>query len=176
MITKIHDIKELLVRGRVEPDAVFPRGRVSFQRTQNMPTVNEDIYYLSNCKRRQHARMYGVGAFYDLDVERHQANLATDISKGQKCVVATPTKKNGNEIALECFVLSRIVIKRDDERDVLCRVFFGKRINQETLSKADAARHRFITSSLTKTAALSTDILCFGQNDFSCKMLIYVQT
>jgi hypothetical protein len=104
-----------------------------------MSTVNEDIYYLSNCKGRQHARMYGGGAFYDLDVEGHQAKLATDISKGEKCVVATP-KKN-REIAFEWFVLARIVIKRDDERDVLCRVFFGDRIDEETLSKGDAARH-----------------------------------
>src|SRR5215213_2657152 len=109
-------------------------------RFSNMPTVNEDVYYLSNCKRRPHAKMYGVGAFYDLDVQGHQAKLATDISKGQKCVVATPTKKNG-DIAFERFVLSRIVIKRDDERDVLCRVFLGKRIDEETLSKVDAARH-----------------------------------
>jgi hypothetical protein len=103
-----------------------------------MPTVNEDIYYLSNCNGRRHARMYGPGAFYDLDVEGHQAKLATDITNGQKCVVATPTKNR--DIAFEWFVLSRIVIQPDDE-DVRCRVFFGERIDEETLSKTDAARH-----------------------------------
>ena len=41
----------------------------------------------------------GGGAFYDLDVEGHQAKLATDISKGQKCVVATPQKNR--DIAFE---------------------------------------------------------------------------
>jgi hypothetical protein len=107
-----------------------------------MSTVNEDIYFLSNCNRRQHARMYGPGAFYDLDVEGHQAKLATDISKGQKCVVATPKNPNKNrDIAFEWFVLARIAIKRDVERDVLCRVFFGDHIDEETLSKGDAARH-----------------------------------
>lgn len=56
--------------------------------------------------------MYGPGAFYDLDVEGHQAKLATDISKGQKCVVATPKNPNKNrDIAFEWFVLARIAIK-----------------------------------------------------------------
>ena len=77
-----------------------------------MRIVNEDIYYLSNCNRRQHARMYGPGAFYDLDVEGHQAKLATDISKGQKCIVATPTNpKKNRDIVFEWFVLFRLVIK-----------------------------------------------------------------
>jgi hypothetical protein len=107
-----------------------------------MSTVNEDIYFLPNCNRRQHARMYGPGAFYDLDVEGHQAKLAKDISKGEKCVVATPKNPNKNrDIAFEWFVLARIAIKRDVERDVLCRVFFGDHIDEETLSKGDAARH-----------------------------------
>ena len=107
-----------------------------------MSRVNEDIYFLSNCNRRQHARIYGSGAFYDLDVEGHQAKLATDISKGQKCVVATPTNPNENrDIAFEWFVLARIAIKRDVERSVLCRVFFGDKIDEETLSKGDADHH-----------------------------------
>ena len=95
-------------------------------------------YYLSNCNARAHARIFGSGAFYDLGVTGHQASLATDLSKGQHCVVATP-EKNG-KIAFQWFKLARTAVKPDDE-GVRCRVFFGDSIREEKLSKGDAARH-----------------------------------
>jgi hypothetical protein len=103
-----------------------------------MPTVNEETYYLSNCNARPHAKIFGRGAFYDLGVTGHQAPLATDISKGQQCIVATPAK-NG-KIAFERFSLSRVVIMPDD-RGVQCRAFFGDSIDEEQLNKGDAAKH-----------------------------------
>jgi len=95
-------------------------------------------YYLSNCNVRAHARMYGSGAFYDLGITGHQANLATDLTKGQTCVVATPTK-DGN-VAFEWFRVSRIAVRPDDE-GISCRVFFGNSIKEEKLTKRNAARH-----------------------------------
>ncbi len=95
-------------------------------------------YYLSNCNARQHSRIFGSGAFYDLGVTGHQANLAIDLSKGQHCVVATPEKNE--KIAFEWFKFARMAVKPDDE-GVRCRVFFGDSIREEKLSKGDAARH-----------------------------------
>ena len=138
-----------------------------------MSTVNEDIYFLSNCNRRQHARMYGPGAFYDLDVEGHQAKLAKDISKGQKCVVATPKNRSKNQnrdIAFEWFVLARIAIKRDVERDVLCRgVLLGSYAGRNAKQGKTRRAIRFIKSSSIRTETLSTAILSFGQNDLRPK-------
>lgn len=95
-------------------------------------------YYLSNCNARQHARMFGSGAFYDLGVTGHQARLATDLSKDQQYVVATPTKDG--KIAFEWFRFSRMTVKPDDE-GIRCRVFFGDSIKEGKLNKGDAARH-----------------------------------
>ena len=53
--------------------------------------------FMLNSDRRNHARLYGPGAFYDLNTSTH-ADLIRDVETGQKCVVANPIGEN-----LVCF-------------------------------------------------------------------------
>lgn len=105
-----------------------------------MPTIKDETYYLSNCRARQHARMFGSGAFYDLGITGRQATQATNLTKGQRCIVATPLKSGKIEFAW--FSFSRESIKLDDDR-IRCRVFFGIRdpTKGHELTKGDAAQH-----------------------------------
>ena len=46
------------------------------------------IVYLNNCKGREHERIFGSGAFYDLATGGYQPTKATNLSVGQQCIVA----------------------------------------------------------------------------------------
>jgi hypothetical protein len=48
-------------------------------------------FYLNNLKNRQHAQLFGDGAFFDLDANGYQGNLITDINEDRSKV----TFKNG---------------------------------------------------------------------------------
>ncbi len=43
----------------------------------------------NNCRCRDHAGLYGKDAFYDLNTTGLQATMATDLSPGDQCIVAT---------------------------------------------------------------------------------------
>lgn len=95
------------------------------------------IVYFNNCNRREHERIFGSGAFYDLDTVGYQATKANNLSVGQQCIVATP--ESDGQIAFRWYKFWREAVKPDDEGHP-CRVFFGKPIKSDKLSKGDAAR------------------------------------
>jgi hypothetical protein len=95
------------------------------------------IVYCNNSNRREHERIFGSGAFYDLATVGYQATKATNLSVGQQCIVATPDKDG--KIVFSWYEFLREVVQQDDEGNS-CRAFFGKRIKSDTLSKGDAAR------------------------------------
>ena len=105
------------------------------------------IVYFNNCSGRQHARMYGSGAFYDLYSTGFQATKANNLTPGQQCIVATPAKDG--RIDFDWYAFKHETIKPDDT-GTPCRVFFGNLIRSETRSKGDAARDGFYSTFFDK--------------------------
>jgi hypothetical protein len=105
------------------------------------PTNVRDIvmFYFNNCRGRDHARLFGSGAFYDLNTTGLQSSLAKNLSVGELCIVATPVKDG--QVEFLSFEHSREEIKPDDEGKP-CRVMFGSLLKSETLRKGDAAHSR----------------------------------
>lgn len=99
---------------------------------------DEMIVYLNNCKRYEHEKIYGSGAFYDLNTVGFQATQANNLSVGQQCIVATP--KNDGQIVFSWYSFLRESVKPDDT-GTPWRVFFGKFIKSDKLSKGAAARN-----------------------------------
>jgi hypothetical protein len=93
--------------------------------------------FFNNCNMREHARIYRRDAIYDLNPYGQQAEMATGLKRGEECVVATPN--DDGDIDFVWFSFSQ-EIRMPDENDNPSRVFIGKRLRGETLSKAKAAR------------------------------------
>jgi hypothetical protein len=91
----------------------------------------------NNCRRRPHAQLYGAGAFYDLYQTDAQANMATNLRRGQHCCVATPADNGDIEFAWYCFSHVRR-IEMPDEPGTIGWVFFGEWLGSEHLTRADA--------------------------------------
>jgi hypothetical protein len=106
------------------------------------------MYHFNNCRGREHSRMYGVGAFYDLGMTGFQAKKAADFGIGDKCVVATRSQANDGEIEFTWFKCTRVetikqtMLPEEADYGTVNRVFFGKALKTETLSKAAAACHK----------------------------------
>ena len=94
------------------------------------------LVYFNNCRRRDHLRIYGEDAFYDLNTGPH-AHLVRNLDVGQECIVATPRK--GGTVEFGWFSFSHEAVKLDDTKTP-CRVFFGRFIKSETYPKAVAAK------------------------------------
>lgn len=95
--------------------------------------------YFNNCRCRDHVGLFGLTAFYDLNTTGHQADMATNLKRGEECIVATYGDEG--EIVFDWFSLSRESLRPDpDEPGKNARVFFGKKVKSERLSKARAAK------------------------------------
>ena len=88
--------------------------------------------FFNNCRARDHAGIYGGNGFYDLNRTGKQAEMATDLKRGEECVVATP--KDDGDIEFVWFSFSHEKVMRD-ENGVATRVQFGKRLHAQTLSE-----------------------------------------
>lgn len=118
----------------INPDEGWPvKSKLS---ARAYPEDKETIVYLNNCNSRDHARMFGEGAFYDLDIVGYQATKAKNLKVGQQCVVATP--ENNGQIVFTWYSFLSEAVKPDDT-GTRCRVLFGKFISSETFSKMEAA-------------------------------------
>src|SRR4051794_40989703 len=78
--------------------------------------------FFNNCRRRDHAGLFGAGAFYDLDRDGRQAKMATNLRRGDECVVATPDADG--DIVFSWFAFSHEAVM-PAESDVGVRVLFG---------------------------------------------------
>jgi hypothetical protein len=107
---------------------------------------DEMIVYLINCKRYEHEKIYGSGAFYDLKTTDLQATQANNLNVGQQCVVATPA--NNGQIVFSWYSFPRETVM--PYKGTPYRVFFGKLIKSDTLSKADAAREGLYSTFFNK--------------------------
>ena len=96
-------------------------------------------FYFNNCRSFDHAAAYGCDAFYDLYLTGQQANMATNITPGDECIVASAAP-NG-EVVFGWFTFSQEkTLPIPDDPDTFARVLFGRWIRSETLPKAEAAK------------------------------------
>jgi hypothetical protein len=99
----------------------------------------ERVVYFNNCKNREHERIFGPGAFYDLNVIGIQASQAVGLQPGQECVVATTAPDDHVTFTWYSFFRERQLRERDSKDRTRYRVFFGDALLAETFSKEDAA-------------------------------------
>jgi hypothetical protein len=92
--------------------------------------------FFNNCEGRDHATLYGPGAFYDLETTGTHAQLAKDLQQGTECVVATQSANK--QVTFRWFSFFREDVLPAEDRSPT-RVFFGQELRSETMSKAAAA-------------------------------------
>jgi len=101
------------------------------------------MYLFNNCRNRQHATLYGKGAFYDLGTTGSQAKVAQRLANSlvarEICIVASLDKTTG-DITFDWFKFSDELELLDDKR-VLCHAYFGKHFDTATLSRNEARQH-----------------------------------
>lgn len=103
-----------------------------------MKTKLLQVCFFNNCQRRDHVGLFGQGAFFDLGTTGRQGSQATGLQVGQSCVVATTTPGGSVEFNWYLFRKERTL---RDEHGAPDRVFFGKFVASESLSKHEAARN-----------------------------------
>ena len=92
----------------------------------------------NNCRCRDHAGLYGAGAFFDLNLVGGQADMATDLRPGDECVVAAPVEGGDVEFNWYAFTHER-VMDTPDEPSTQVRVQSGTWLRSERLLKPAAA-------------------------------------
>jgi hypothetical protein len=104
------------------------------------------VYRFNNCRKRNHAYLYGANAFFDLETTGQQSEVANRLAKkllaGETCVVATPaiTHDTTCDVTFDWYRFSKRAVKPDPERNVPCYAYFGELLKTETLSRAIARR------------------------------------
>jgi serine/threonine protein kinase len=132
---KAAEVEEADFSVAIEADSSSPK------RTPTNPPTSvpqgKSIIYLNNCLGRDHVRLFGKGAFYDLSTTGFQSTKARNLRFGQECIVAT--RGHDDEIVFSWFSFVREDVKRDDTGRP-CRVFFGEFNRSEKYPKAEAVR------------------------------------
>lgn len=95
------------------------------------------LVLFNNCRRRDHATVYGDGAFYDLDGNARPGHRVPSVAPGTQCVVATPAGDGRIAFAWFHFLREEIL---PDENDVAGRVFFGRCVGAQILSRDEATQ------------------------------------
>jgi hypothetical protein len=91
-------------------------------------------YLCNNRKNKQHERIYGAGAFYDIYTSDRQAVWSDQFVPGDSCIVLSePTP---GRIAFNWYKFAQKKRGRYDGKPT--HVFFGKRFKSENLARADA--------------------------------------
>jgi hypothetical protein len=103
--------------------------------------ILDRVVYFNNCNNRPHERLFGPGAFYDLNVTGRQASQAVSLPVGQECVVATTAPDNRVTFTWYSLLRERRLRERGNEDRTLYRVFFGDLLLAETFSKEAATAH-----------------------------------
>ena len=89
--------------------------------------------FFNNCRRRDHAGLFGAGAFYDLN--RHGLQATANLPPGEECVVATPAADG--DIVFSWFRFSHESVTPAED-GVGVRVLFGEFVRSETLCREEA--------------------------------------
>ena len=99
---------------------------------------HNNIVYFNNCKNRPHSKLFGNGAYFDLDITGHQSTLVPHLPVGQDCVVASQSKDD--QITFDWYELTHEKTMPEKRTPgVKYRVFFGDRVSSTTLTRLVAA-------------------------------------
>lgn len=94
---------------------------------------------LNNCRRRDHASLFGKTAFFDLNTVGLQASMAANLARGQKCIVAS--YDDGGNVLFEWYAFEIETLEKDpNDPTINVRVFRGRKLKSETMSKEEATR------------------------------------
>ncbi|MGP1346372.1 MAG: protein NO VEIN domain-containing protein [Phycisphaerales bacterium] len=107
----------------------------------------QTIFYFNNTRNRDHVKLYGSGAFFDLSRDGRQGTQARGLALGQLCVVAE--KPSDGEVAFGWYSFSDEAMIRDPS-GVPCRVFFGRHLGSETVPKEAAVASREYAAFFTR--------------------------
>src|SRR5580698_6034929 len=111
---------------------------IKLVRQQTMLGVTCMPTFFNNCRCRDHARLFGASAFYDLNTTGLQAKMATGLIPGEECVVASYDESGG--VVFNWYALSSESLESNpDEPATKVRGFRGKLIKSDRLAKAQAA-------------------------------------
>jgi hypothetical protein len=99
-------------------------------------------HYLNNCKNRDHAKLYGPGAFYDLDTTGTQVQAWANarMRPGDWCVVANEPQTGLIRFAWYKYTESKL---DEDENQWRVRVLCGVFEKEESMSKAAAFANKY---------------------------------
>lgn len=95
--------------------------------------------YFINSRNRKHQEIFGSDAFYDLNKFGNQAKLATNLQKGDICIVAS-YEDNKNIIVKLSWYEFLNERSADDNKGIPCRVLCGELQKSESILKTDAAK------------------------------------
>jgi hypothetical protein len=102
------------------------------------PEVGMTPVLMNNYRRRDHVWHFGRGAFFDLDREGKQAEMATEIGTGDVCIVASQNPQR-TTVTFAWFKMSHVK-NMVDRNGGACRVFFGEQTKSESMPKKKAAK------------------------------------
>lgn len=94
--------------------------------------------FFNNCINRDHQRIFGPGAFYDLETSGRQATLAQDMRPGDTCIVVAYEDKARTVVRFTWYQFTHET-RQPDEKGMLARVLWGQPYQSEALSKRQAA-------------------------------------
>ena len=97
------------------------------------------MFFFNNCRGRDHQRIYGADAFYDLHPKTQPQAIkkAANFRPGDECIVATPI--GNGQIRFTRFRMEREE-EKPDEQGKLQKVFRGQSLQLDVPTKGDAAR------------------------------------
>lgn len=94
--------------------------------------------FFNNCVNRDHKKIYGKDAFYDLGTSGHQGSQARDLRAGDTCIVASYDNKEKTRVKFVWHSFAKETLDADEKGEVQ-RVLRGSVIRSETLPKSAAA-------------------------------------
>jgi hypothetical protein len=100
------------------------------------------LYLLNNCRNRDHVKLFGEGAFYDVDANGSQGNWKGVIRQGDHCIVATREKASNKKVlerkvyfrTFELETTKTMSAKNEGPNDV----FFGRFIEEFSCLQREA--------------------------------------
>jgi len=125
-------------------DIAAPSGLEDGEELKGIEALEEGtdrVIHFNNCKNRDHERLFGRGAFYDLNLTGIQGTQAVGLRPGQECVVATMAPDNRVIFTWFSFLRERRLRENGSTDRTRYRVFFGDAVLAETFSKEVGATH-----------------------------------
>jgi aspartate 1-decarboxylase len=94
--------------------------------------------FFNNCANRNHIKIYGPDAFYDLGTSGHQGGQARNLRPGDLCIVASYQDKAKTSVKFSWFSFEKETLSVDENGEVQ-RVLRGPLKKTESMSKVQAA-------------------------------------